>query len=171
MQKIRTWIKKINWEAKYNILREGAKWFFFQVFACMIPMLVGIGFALFLGYEVDIVKIFPDFLLAAFAIGMNLWGFEIRRKKKVPVVIRDFYQMIVFCISSVSAVLYIGLFNDGYVAENIKIVLQGRNIVMKIMIGAFCVLMVVDVILAGISARIEQKNLIKKEVLNESGML
>lgn len=172
MQMIRTWLKK-NWNNMYDVLRGGIKWFFFQVISCVIPMLVGVVFAKIIGYEVEIVNIFPDFLLAAFAVGMNLWGFGIGKKEKVPLPIRDIYRIIVFLISATSALLYVGLFNDGFISEKVQNALEARGFVMEYMIGVFCFLIIVDVILAGISTKIEQKNIInsEKEVLHEPGAL
>ena len=148
--------KKIYW-----CIRTAVIWFFFQILACLIPLLVGVGVTMFIGYEVQLEDIFPDILLASFAIGMNLWGIGIGKRPQTPLILKDIHRILVGIVVIGAWGLYMCLFNGGYVANYVKQKATSFDVpymhlrCVTIILG---ILILADVVVAAVSSVIEQKN-------------
>lgn len=108
---------KRKFKLNYSMVRHATRWFFYQIFACVIPLVSGIVFTAFLGYNITIDKIFTDLLLGSFAIGMNLSGMEIKNDEGIPQILRDIYSLSNKGIIIITIFIYSSLFNGGYIAN------------------------------------------------------
>lgn len=144
----------------YKCIRTAVIWFFFQVLACLLPLLIGVGITLYIGYKVELANIFPDILLAAFAIGMNLWGIGIKKREKTPEFLKDIHSIFVGVIVSGAMGLYMCLFNGGYVAnyilERVEL-FDIPDVRIKWTIIILGILILFDVVVAALSSVIENK--------------
>lgn len=85
----------------YRIFKHQLKWIMCQVVISFAPLCMVYILARLLQYEPELEQIFPDYLLAAFAVGFNLINNEIRKSKEVCEFIRDIYS--VCSLSSICA--------------------------------------------------------------------
>lgn len=128
----------------YRVFKHQLKWFVSQVFISFAPLCIVYGLAKLLQYQPELEQIFPDYLLAAFAVGFNLVSNEVRKRKEICEVIRDIYSVAAFTITIVTALIYVGLFGDNYVSKKVQ----------KLEANYTHICMIVILILLGISALI-----------------
>lgn len=148
----------------YKIVKREVSWIFFQIIVSFLPLGIGVAFTLFLGYKIDIVDIFPDYLLAAFAIGMNLIGFDKEKREKLPEYINDGFVLFSKAITIIAVIFYIGLFNKGYISIAIMKRLKERGKYIKGFMLIIIILIVIDTIIA------VWANCIPKDKDTETGM-
>lgn len=111
-------LRKLN--RLYRICKHQLNWIMCQVVISFAPLCVVYILARLLQYEPDLEQIFPDYLLAAFAVGFNLINNEIRKSKEVCEIIRDIYNFATYTITIITALIYVGLFGDNYVSRKVQ---------------------------------------------------
>ena len=145
-------MKKINidFEKIYMIIREQVKWFFFQIMACYLPVLFLIYITWYVEKEIIFFDFIQDYLLATFAVGLNIFAFEIHKKDYIPIILKDLYLLSGSFITICSFGVYLSLFGkytrpDIFIKmrENItanKIIFIGglSMILLNTLIAVFC---------------------------------
>lgn len=128
----------------YAIFKQELKWVAYQIVASFIPLFVACMFQLIVGYKIDLYEIMADYLLAIFAIGMNLKGQELKKRPGMKEVVLDVYRLISNFVAIVSALFYIGLFNEVYISNIITAKLRTRKSIMMAILVTFIVLIIAD---------------------------
>lgn len=132
----------------YLIIKQELKWIWYQIVASFTPLLLGCIFKLIIGYHIDLYEMMSDYLLAVFAIGMNLKGQELKERKNMHQIFVDLFTIVSKIVIFFSIIFYVGLFNGSYIAEKITNSLKTRTDVLVIIMSLFGTAIIFDSVLA-----------------------
>lgn len=115
---------------------------FFQIMACYLPVLFLMFITWYVEKEIVFFDFIQDYLLATFAVGLNIFAFEIRKKDYIPMILQDIYFFLDLIITICSFVIYLSLFGK-YTRADILIKIRENITVNKwIFICSFLMILI-----------------------------
>lgn len=105
-----------SWFKRTGLLKKIVRWIGYGVILSWLPYGLMLTFNWIVGYEVEVLTKLPDYLLIAFAIAVNALHNETDQSKKLHKTIRDIFKVFSVCSLFACIILYVGLFNDGFIS-------------------------------------------------------